>query len=103
MYLIVTKSSSWEIDWNKYRKDFYLGYTKPQTILFLMLSATTVAFPCLLSLVYGVPCQPVAGLITLIAVGGLSMLLMCLMGFGNLFDRERKVEQQWQAHNADQN
>jgi hypothetical protein len=103
MYLIVTDSSQWEKDWKKYRKDWYVGYTKPQTVLFVVLSGTAAAFPYLLSVVYGIPCQPVAGLITLIAVGSLSILLMCLMGFGNLFDRERKAEQQWQAHKADQN
>ena len=97
MYLVVTEKSTWEADWKKYRKDRYLGYTKPRTIIFLMLNALTTAFPTLLSIVYSIQLQPVSGLVILLVIAGIAEFLMLGMGFWNWFDRERKVEQQWQS------
>jgi hypothetical protein len=99
-YLIETKASNWEVDWKEFRKDKYVGYTKPQTLIFLTLNAITVAFPFLMSKVYGVPYEHTWGAIILLVMGGTFELLMIAMGLGNWLDRERKAEQQWRAQNA---
>jgi hypothetical protein len=96
-YLILKNASDWEVDWEKFRSHNYVGYTIPQTIVFLMLNAITSAFPFLISRVFSVPCEPTIGLIALLAVGGLTELLMLGMGFWKWFDREDKAKLHWKA------
>jgi hypothetical protein len=49
-YLIVTGASGWEQDAKRFRdpERAYLGYTGPQTLVFLFLTAVATGFPLLL-------------------------------------------------------
>jgi hypothetical protein len=96
-YLRLTDSSGWEADWKEFRKDSYLAYTAPQTIIFVVLNLLATVFPYIISVVTGLRCAPTNGLIVTIVVGSLTELFMVGMGFWGWFDRERKAEQQWLA------
>jgi hypothetical protein len=100
-YLKVTGASNWEKDWGSFRQSPYLGYTKPQTLVFLILNLLTIAYPFLMAWVYNLRLEPRMGLIALLTTGSLTELLMVGMGFWNWWDRERKAEQQWKAIKSD--
>jgi hypothetical protein len=51
-YLIETNMSGWEHDWEQYRREPYWAYSKPQTILFLLLNVLSTGFPFILAAVY---------------------------------------------------
>jgi Na+/melibiose symporter-like transporter len=99
-YLKVTGASQWEEDWSRYRQSSYLGYTKPQTIVFLVLNGLTVGFPFLIGWVGGLRLEPRAGWITSLGMGLTFEALMIGMGFKEWWDREKKAENQWLAIRA---
>jgi len=96
-YLAVTDSSNWEKDWKQFRQSPYLAYTKPQTIVFLILNALATGFPCILARVYSLHLAPCIGLVTSLGWGVLTEFLMFGMGLLNWWDRERRAEQQWKS------
>ncbi len=100
-YLKVTGASNWEKDWSAFRQSPYLGYTKPQTLIFLILNGLTTLFPFLMAQVYQLHYEPRMGWIASLATGVLTELLMIGMGLRGWWDRERKAEQQWKAIKSD--
>jgi hypothetical protein len=96
-YLKVTGTSNWEADWGRYRCSRYLGYTKPQTLIFLMLNGLAIAFPFFIVWTYQLHGAPRIVWIACLAVGGLTELLMIGMGLCDWWDQERQAEQQWKA------
>jgi hypothetical protein len=100
-YLKVTGASNWEHDWGAFRQSPYLGYTKPQTLVFLFLNGLTTIFPLLLAQTYDLRFEPRMGVIASVTTGVLVELLMIGMGLFTWWDRERKAEQQWKAIKSD--
>jgi hypothetical protein len=95
-YLDVTNTSSWEKDWVAYRKRFsYLGYTRPQAIIFLLLGVASAGFPFLLGAAYPVVLEP-TGAILCVVVGGVYVVLVCGMGLARWGTQEDKLRQRWE-------
>jgi hypothetical protein len=82
-YLVATEASGWEQDWAKYREDskYYWAYTKPQTMVFMILSLLAGLFPFALAQVYDLTLQPQLGLALLVGVWILSEFGLWAMGF----------------------
>jgi hypothetical protein len=47
-YLGETRASNWELDWIEFRRENYFGYTKAQTVIFLILNLFALISPLLL-------------------------------------------------------
>ena len=94
-YLLVTGKSSWEYDWEVYRQDKYLAYTKAQTIVFLVLGFFSTIFPIILATVYSLNLTPQIGLWTDIAAGIAYFLFVLAMGFFGLCDPEPSAMERW--------
>jgi hypothetical protein len=99
-YLVLTNASNWEKDWASYRKEFrYLGYTKPQSIVFLFLGPLAAVFPLLLSAAYQLTLEPwILALVDGI-VGGLYVVFVAGMGLGNWFAKEEDMQRNWKCLN----
>jgi hypothetical protein len=98
-YLVVTGASTWELDWIEYRNKFpqYLGYTKPQSIIFLILGSLSAGFPFLLRIAFSVSLKPKCGVIISVLLLFLYVLFVSGMGFCGWFAREDNLRQQWQT------
>lgn len=96
-YLIVTDSSIWEKDYQRFRKSPYSAYTKPQTYLFLILNSATILFPYILALMYSLKFEPVLGICIQLSTGIITSLFMYGMGFMGWFDNEKSIEDRWNA------
>jgi len=99
-YLLVTKKSSWEYDWRRYRKMKYFGYLKTQTIIFLVLGVISTVYPIILAGVYSLSLKPRGGLWVDIGVGLVYFLIVSAIGFWGLFDPESKVMEKWKKLNS---
>lgn len=95
-YLLVTETSAWEYDWKRYRGVKYLGYTKAQTIVFLVLGVLSTIFPIVIAGVYSLSLRPRTGLYADIAVGVVYFLLVLAMGILGLWDPEPKAKERWE-------
>jgi len=96
-YLIITEKSGWEKDFVNYRAHSpYTAYSKPQTIVFLILNAATCAFPLILKLVYSINLAPKRGLCAMLIIGFIIEFLMWGMGFKGWFDSELKAKDKWE-------
>jgi hypothetical protein len=95
-YLDVTDTSSWEKDWVAYRDRFsYLGYTRPQTLIFLLLGVVSAGFPFLLRAAYPIRLEPRAGAILCAVIGGLYVALVSGMGLARWGAKEDKLRRRW--------
>ncbi len=96
-YLEVTKKSNWERDWCRYRTSPYMGYTKPQSIVFLALGVFTTSIPLLLPLVFPFVLEPLPGVLAVLALGVIYLVLVGGMGFRGWFSSERAIRSRWVA------
>ena len=96
-YLIVTDSSNWEKDYQRFRKSPYQAYTKPQTFVFLILNGVAILFPHFLGLIYSLSFKPTMGLCIQLSVGFITILFMFGMGFLRWFDNEESVRRRWES------
>ena len=96
-YLVVTEKSAWEIDWERYRKDPYFGYSKAQTIVFLVLNIFAVLFPFIFAIVYSQSLEPTEGLVAMLIVGTVVEISLYGMGFKGWGDIEHKAASKWKS------
>ncbi|MBI5963109.1 MAG: hypothetical protein HY863_06525 [Chloroflexi bacterium] len=95
-YLDESNASNWEKDWSAYRARFkYVGYTKPQALIFLILGILSAIFPFLLALVYSLNFEPKIGAIVCVLAGGLYAIFVSGMGFWKWFAKEDEMRQRW--------
>lgn len=95
-YLDETGASNWEKDWKLYRDKFpYLGYTKPQALVFLVLGLISTALPFLLMLAYPFTHEPVDGVRICLLFGLLYLILVAGMGMRDWFAREDVLRRRW--------
>jgi hypothetical protein len=96
-YLDVTGRSGWETDWKKYRNEYpgYWGYTKPQSIIFLVIGIVAGGLPILFFLIFQVPLGPWIGAAICGAELILYIILVTGMGFFGWFAREDKIKNRW--------
>lgn len=94
-YLMETNSSNWELDWSKYRKLGYFGYTKAQTIIFMVLGILAFIFPICLGIIYKQNIAHVPGMIVLVIIEVIYLILIILIGFSELCGFENKSQSKW--------
>jgi len=97
-YLIVTESSGWEYDWRAYRRSFkrYLGYTKAQAGIFLLLGLISTAFPFFIALGYSLNFYFCGWLCTDIAIGVIYVLFVLLTGVFGWLNPQKKLMERWE-------
>jgi len=99
-YLSETDGSGWEKDWAIFRKNYtYIGYTKPQTIIFLVLGSISTIFPLFLSLAYSLKIEPLGGFLPCMAIGVLYFIIVFGMGTKKWFDKEADFKRKWKELN----
>jgi hypothetical protein len=102
-YLIVTDASNWEKDWATYRSKFsYIGYTKPQSIIFIILGAAAAGYPFLLSFAYSLCIEPCWGAILCIVAGIVHCVFVFGMGLKGWFAKESEFKRKWETLKQDQ-
>ena len=95
-YLDETGSSYWEKDWALFRSRFqYMGYTKPQSIIFLVLGTAAAGYPLLLSAAYSLTLEPIWGTFICIIVGILYFVFVYGMGILGWFAKESEIRRKW--------
>lgn len=94
-YLMVTENSGWEHDWTEFRKEGYLGYTKVQALVFLVLGFLSMIVPFVLAIAFSLDLEPLAGMFALIVVGLIYIILIYGMAFCKWFDSEETVRKRW--------
>jgi hypothetical protein len=94
-YLVETKASGWEIDWEEFRQEPHYGYTKPQTLIFLILNGISTGFPFILASIYSLKLEPIQGFILCLILGIVVELLIYLMGFHGLFELHSGAAGRW--------
>jgi len=95
-YLITTGKSSWEYDWERYRKTRYFGYTKTQSFVFLVLGVLSTSYPVILAQTYSLKLVPEVWLWADIVIGVMYVALVYAMGFRGLWDPEPIAKKRWQ-------
>ena len=99
-YLDEAGTSNWEKDWATYRTEFsYLGYTKPQAIIFLLLGFLSSIFPFLLWAAYPIKMEPRAGAIITAILGILYVIFVWGMGLSGWFAKEGDIKRKWNSLN----
>ena len=99
-YLQETETSNWEIDWKTYRDRFaYIGYTKPQSAIFLLLIIIVGIFPFILWLAYPITIEPRTGEIISVILTLAYTSLVAGMGFSRWFAREDELRRKWKELN----
>ena len=96
-YLATTNSSTWEKHWNTFRKKPYYGYTKPQTVIFLILNAISTVFPYMLALAYSQKIESFILAFLSLAIGTVVEVMIYRMGFGQLFELRSGAETNWKS------
>lgn len=95
-YLDETGASDWEKDWALFRNKFsYLGYTRPISIIYLVLGVIASWFPYILRITYPYKLEPKVWLIICAVVGILYVIFVVGMGFKGWFASECKVRKKW--------
>lgn len=96
-YLDVTDTSQWEKDWVNYRNRFrYFGYTKAQTIIFILLGIMSTGFPFLLWAAHPYSLEPRTGAVACFVIGILYVVQVVGMGFFKWFANEGEMLRIWQ-------
>lgn len=96
-YLDVTGVSNWEKDWTAFRKAYwYWGYTRPQTIIFLLLGILSAMFPFLLAFAHSLTLDPTAGAVICVSAGVLYVVFVWGMGIRGWFTSEKMTHRRWQ-------
>ncbi len=99
-YLDETDASNWEKDWSSYRDKFsYLGYTKSQSLVFLLLGSLSTGFPFLLWVVYPFTLEPKAGAVVNAIIGILYVVFVSGMGLCGWFAKENDMRCRWKELN----
>lgn len=99
-YLDETGASNWENDWASYRDKFsYLGYTKPQSLVFLLLGILSAGFLFLLRAAYPFTLEPIAGAVVNAIIGILYIVFVSGMGIGGWFAKEGNMRLRWKKLN----
>jgi hypothetical protein len=98
-YLVVTKKSTWEIDFLRYRQESYSLYSKPQTVIYLIINFVGSAFPYILIITYGLRIGSIAAPLLGAIVFSITELLIVLIGYYELFDNERRSTERWNKLN----
>ena len=102
-YLDVTGKSGWESDWRKYRKQRdkrgrklkYWGYTKPQSIIFLLVGIIAGSLPALFWLFFKINLRPWVGAAICCAALLLYIVFVTGMGFWGWFAKEDEIKMRW--------
>jgi hypothetical protein len=97
-YLMVTGKSPWESDWEQYRNRNrkHFGYTKAQTLIFVVLEFMACGFPFLLGPIFSLnSLQPLLGAILCLVLGVVFLLVMLFIGYFKLGDQEAQAKQLW--------
>jgi hypothetical protein len=95
-YLIESGASSWEKDWVDYRGRFpYMGYTKPQAILFIVLGVLSTALPFVMLAAYKFTVGPIAGALLTLASGATYITLIFGMGIRGWLAKEATFLARW--------
>jgi hypothetical protein len=96
-YLDVTCKSGWESDWRKYRdrNPGYWGYTKPQSIIFLLVGIVAGSLPALFWLFFHIDLRPWIGAAICCAALLLYTVFVTGMGFWGWFAKENKIKERW--------
>ena len=102
-YLIVTKSSPWEKEYKRFRGKGHSAYTKPQTIIFIVLNIITMLFPYALGFLFDLKFKLGIIIIMQFVVGILTTVFMVGMGFRNWFDTEASALQRWGSLETEEN
>ena len=100
-YLIVTQKSGWESDWEAYRAQNlrYWAYTKPQSIVFMVLGFFAALFPVLLAVFFSLRWEPALGLVVLGVCWVVYEILVFRMGFRDLWSTETSAKTGWDELN----
>lgn len=99
-YLVETGSSNWENDWSSYRDKFgYFGYTKPQSLVFLILGALSAGFPFLLWAAYPITSEPRVGAVVDAIIGILYLVFVFGIGLRGWFAKESDMRRRWKELN----
>lgn len=96
-YLAVTKASGWEQDWERYRAGGYGGYTKAQTIVFLILIGISTAMPKGLSVIFDLRPEPAGAFWATVVMGVIYLAAVAAMGFLRWLDPEQNAQNRWEA------
>jgi hypothetical protein len=95
-YLLVTKSSNWEIDWKSYRDErSEVIYTKSQTIIFLLLGVVSASFPFVLALVFSQNLAPKIGVYLHVSCGLLYFAFVVGIGLFDWWNKETQITATW--------
>jgi hypothetical protein len=98
-YLVETKSSNWEIDWEKYREKPYASYTKAQTWMFIVLGFLASIIPFVTAFAYQLSGTPYVGAICVGLAGVVYMVILFGIAHLNWFDPETDAKSRWQEIN----
>jgi hypothetical protein len=97
-YLVQTDSSNWEKDWASYRSNFrYLGYTKPQSMVFLLLGVLAAGFPFLLLAAFPITGEPWPLAVIDGIIGSLYVIFVIGMGLGGWYAKENDIQKRWEC------
>lgn len=98
IYLAETGASGWEKDFASFRAGSdYWGYTKPHTIVFMILGLLATGFTPTLTVLYRLRWEPVVGYVALLCAFILYELLLWSMGFKRIFTRDQWVRARWHS------
>lgn len=97
-YLVETKSSGWEQDWAAYRADKkHWAYTKPQTLVFMVLGVLAILFPVFLAVLYSLQWEPQIGFVILAVAWVAYESMIWAMGFKEVGSTETESLAKWRA------
>jgi len=95
-YMDASNASNWEKDWAAYRVKYsYIGYTKPQGIIFLFLGAFTTVFPFILKFAYGLKIDRIEVTIISTFIGFVYFFFVCMMSYHGWFSKEKDLFTNW--------
>jgi hypothetical protein len=96
-YLIVTKASNWEKDWEEFRKKPHVGYTKAYaSSIFMVLVGFSAFFPFGISRIYSLTLEPKIGVYACVAIGVVGLIFIYSVGYRRWFDNEKDARKRWE-------
>ena len=98
-YLVVTGTSGWEKDWERFCENKYWAYTKPQSVVFMVLGLCAGIICPLLVMTYSLQWEPLVGFFVLGVVLLLYELFVWLMGFRELWSTGKAAKSRWEELN----
>ncbi len=98
-YLIETKSSSWEYDWDRYRTKYpdYKGYTKGQSLIFFLLGFIITILMLFITIAYSTSCEHLLLFSLNFIIALIYLILIIGMGFFKRFDPESEAKARWKS------